>query len=40
MSFELHIVETQEAILVLRQCIEVQNGMVIGNIYENNELLK
>jgi uncharacterized phage protein (TIGR01671 family) len=32
--------ETQEAILGLRQCIEVQYGKVIGNKFENKELLK
>jgi hypothetical protein len=27
-------------ILGLRQCVEIQNGMIIGNKFENKELLK
>jgi uncharacterized phage protein (TIGR01671 family) len=32
--------DTKIAVLGLRQCIEVQYGRIIGNIYENKDLVK
>ena len=39
-SYYIKNFETNEAILGLRQAVEIQRGIVIGNKFENKELLE